>query len=122
MLSLVVLRLLRSLCDARSLLLQGLVQLLQRPKLFYFVADDLAEFVCLRITQHLVLIFLFALINAVIKAHYLRVLAVDSGIRLDGNEVTLGLNGTLTTIIHVEGLHLNGFDIFLALHERGGLQ
>ena len=95
MLCIVVFVPLRSLGYAWCLLLEGLIQLLQRPELFDLVVDDLAEFVCLRISHHLVI---FLIVDAVIEAHYLRVLRVNSSIGLDGYKVTLSLWGTLTNI------------------------
>lgn len=58
MLCIVVFVLLRSLGYAWCLLLQGLVKLLERPKLFDLFVDNLAEFVCLRISQNSVIFFL----------------------------------------------------------------
>ena len=119
MLCIVVFVPLRSLGYAWCLFLEGLVQLLQRPELFDLVVDDLAEFVCLRISHHLVI---FLIVDAVIEAHYLRVLRVNSSIGLDGYKVTLSLWGTLTNIFQVDSLNMNGFDIFLAVHKRSSLQ
>lgn len=44
------------------------------------------------------------MIDAVIEAHYLRVLRVNSSIGLDGYEVAVSLLGTLTSIVQVDSL------------------
>lgn len=62
------------------------------------------------------------MVDAVIEAHYLRVLRVNSSIGLDGYEVALSLLGTLTSIVQVGSLHMDCFDIFLAVHKRSSLQ
>ena len=81
MLCIVLSVLLRSLGYAWCLRLEGLVELFQRPKLLDLVVDNLAEFVCLRISQHLVVFLIcFTMVDAVIEAHYLWVLRVNSGI------------------------------------------